>query len=471
MTQALVRQSPRSASASPSAAGDWPRHRVPLLRLLRRGVGPLLLRELEEAKARCGDYVDFRVIGPFRMYLVSDPAGVEEVLVGKWRSFVRGEPEWTNVRRAVGDGLITSDGELHRRQRALIQPVFNPRRVRGHSETMLAAAEAWRRRWEDRAGDVVDVHLEMMHLTMSVIARVLFGEDLKEDPSKLSDAVTELNSAALRFDASLFGLLPWMPNRANRRFHAARRYLDGVFAGTLADRRRDPRQRPDVLSLLLRAQTGGTPGDASTSWMSDRQIRDEIVTLFGAGHETTATLLTFAWYALARHPEVEARLHAELDAVLGGRPPTWDDLPQLVYTEQVLRETMRLYPPVWGNQRVAVEEVEICGRRVPKGGTVGPLPWLVHRDERWYPDPMRFDPQRFTPEAVRARPRFAYFPFGGGDRQCVGQAFAEVEGQLLLAALAQHFAPRCAPGTRLEIEPMVSLRPRGGMPMRLVARD
>jgi cytochrome P450 len=439
------------------AKTPWPRHRIPFRRLMREGPG-VLLEEALRAHERHGDFVEIRLGGPFSFYVVSDPAAVEEVLVEKRHNFIRGEKRWTNLRRALGDGLIVSDGDLHRRQRRLIQPAFNPRRVKGYTPVILEMAERCCVSWEGRRGEVVDVNAEMMRLTMFVISKVLFGVDLTTEAARISRAVTDLNEAAFTFDLSLNGLLFFVPTRANRRLKQSLRYLDALVERMLAEHRRGSEPGSDVLSQLMAAE------------LPDRLLRDEIVGLFGAGHETTANMLTWTWMLLSQHREVEECLHAELDTVLGGRAPRHEDLPKLVYTERVMRESMRLYPPVWGNQRVAQYADEVQGRPVPAGAQVSPTPFLTQRDARWFPDPLRFDPERFTTKAIRERPRFSYYPFGGGERVCVGQSLAEVEGLLILATLAQRFAPRLLPDHRVELEPMVSLRPRGGMPMRLQRR-
>jgi cytochrome P450 len=325
--------------------------------------------------------------------------------------------------------------------------------------------------WEERAGEVVDVHEEMTRLTLLVIARVLFGSDLRERASVLSRAITAANRGSSSLVQLLFaGRLSFLPTRTMRELRAAVRELDELVYGLVAERRASGEERDDLLGLLLSARDEEVAPGAKEAGMSDVQVRDELVTLFGAGHETTASLLSWTWYLLATHPEVEARLHAELAAVMGGRPPAFADLPRLVYTDRVLRESMRLFPPAWINGRVNLEATRLAGRPLPARSIVTTSPWLVHRDARFFPDPERFDPGRFSSAALEDRPRFAYFPFGGGARQCIGQAFAEVEAKLLLASLAQRFAPRLEAGTRVEPEPMVTLRPKGGLPMRLVAR-
>ncbi len=435
----------------------WTPYRPRLLQVLRRGVRNSILPVVEEAKRVGGDHVELRLPG-LRIYLVSDPESIEYVLVRARQTYIRGEPSWSYARRGLGDGLICSDGELHQRQRRRIQPAFQPRRIERYAETVTEITQRTAQEWGARAGSEVDLNADMMRLTMLIIARVLAGIDLSGRVERLADAVTTINLAAMSLDASLLGLLAWIPTKMSRAVKRAVRDMDDFVYPLLRERRRSGIDQGDLLSALLEVDP------------DDKQVRDEMVTLFGAGHETTANLLSWTWYLLAQNPQVEERLHAELARVLGGRAPGFADLDKLPYTEKVILESMRIYPPVWETGRLAVEADRIDGRPVPARALVGTLPYLVHRDPRWYPDPMRFDPERFTPEASRARPRFAYFPFGGGDRRCVGEAFAMMEGKLILATLAQSFRPRLIPGHVVELEPMVSLRPKGGLPMVLDKR-
>lgn len=458
-----------AATAADATAAAWNVQRVRYGPLLRHG-RLALLPELERVHREGGDFVELRVMGSFRFFVVSDPEAIEQLLVRKHRNMIRGEPEWTHLRRALGDGLVTSDGELHRRQRRLILPAFQPRRVAQYAETVGEVTGRMAQDWEARCDQVVDVNAEMMRLTMLVISEVLFGLDLSVHAGPLSRAVTAINAATVTVDLSLAGYWPWAPTRANRELRRSIRYVDQLFARIVEDRRASHEDHGDVLSLLLGAQAERADGAGADPPLTDRQIRDEIVTLFAAGHETTANMLSWTWMLLARNPDAEARLHAELDAVLSGRPPRFEDLPKLEYTERVLRESMRLYPPVWGNQRLAEQADVITGRPVPARAQIAAVPWLVHRDARWFPDPLRFDPDRFLPEAVRERPHFAYFPFGGGDRRCIGESFAEMEASLVLATLAQRFTPRLDPTHEVVPEPMVSLRPWRGLPMKLVPR-
>ena len=261
-------------------------------------------------------------------------------------------------------------------------------------------------------------------------------------------------------------LLSMLPLKSNRRFEQAKQKLDDLIYRIINERRASGEDRGDLLSMLLIAQDdeGGSGG------MSDEQVRDEAMTIFLAGHETTANALTWTWYLLSQHPDIEAKLHAEIETVLQGRLPTFEDIPKLRYTEMVFAESMRLYPPAWTIGRNALEDVEIGGYKIPTGALVLTSQFIVHRDERWFPEPEKFDPERWTPEAKEKRPKFSYFPFGGGTRICIGEAFAWMEGALLIATLAQKWRMKLAPENKIELQPLITLRPKNGMKMIMEKR-
>ncbi len=435
------------------------------LRAARKGRFELLA----DAIRRGGDYATVRVGGLVRLYLLHDPAGIRHVLVANQRNYERGEPEKSPLMRALGPGLLLADGEFHLRQRRLINPTFAPKRIAEYAHTAVHYVERTRQEWERATGQVVDMNEEMMHLTMLAIGKVLFDVDLSSDSSTLRRAITEVNQLTSELGFSLVGRLPWLPTPANLRLSRRVREVDRVVYGLIDERRQSGLDKGDLLSLLLAARDEESD-DPAADRMTDEQVRNEALILFAAGHETTANMLTWTWYLLAQNPEVEATLHGELDRVLGGRAATFEDLPALPYTEQVLRESLRLYPVAWINGRKALQPDVIEGRELPAGSIVLMSTYYVQRDARWFPDPERFDPERFAPNTPTTRPRFAYFPFGGGVRQCIGQSFAEMEGRLTLASLAQHFTPRLLPGHRVVPEAMITLRPKGGLPMRLVPR-
>ena len=409
-----------------------------------------------------GDVVPVR-LGPFPGLLIYHPDAIEEVLVTRNGDFIKSRGVRL-MRAFLGDGLFTAEGDLWLRQRRLMQPAFHRQRVAVYGETMAAYAARRAADWHD--GAVLDVHEEMMAVTRAIVAKTLFDADVSEEARAIGDAsesVTEYFGERL---VSLLALVPlWLPTPANLRLHRAIRRLDEVVYRMIADRRRSPEDRGDLLSILLQAQ------DADDgSRMTDRQVRDEVMTLFLAGHETTAVALSWTWYLLAQHPAVAARLADELRVVLDGRPPAVTDLPALRYTERVVTESLRLYPPAYGIGREAARPTEVAGHPVPAGGIVIAPTWVVHRDARWFDDPEAFRPERWANDAARRLPRFAYFPFGGGPRQCIGNTFATMEATVILAAIAQRFHLALVPGQRVTPTPYITLRPEPGIRMRLERR-
>jgi cytochrome P450 len=366
------------------------------------------------------------------------------------------------AKRILGEGLLTSEGELHLRQRRLMQPLFHSRRVNGYAETMVSCAERASQVWRD--GGRVDAHREMARLTLAIVGQTLFDADVEGEASEIGVALTHALDSIKTLTLPWSAVIAALPIPAMRRLRRSRERLDQTIYRLIRDRKADDREGPDLLSLLVSArEDSGEP-------MSDEQIRDEAMTLFLAGHETTAAALTWTWFLLAKHPDVEARLHEELDAVLGGRPPGVDDLERLHYAEMVLSEAIRLYPPAWLIGRRALVDFEVGPYLIPARAIVILSPYVSHLDPRWFPEPERFDPERWT-EAQRAtRPRWAYFPFGAGARTCIGQGFAWTEAKLVLATLARGWRLRRVPGHQVELHPRVTLRPKGGMPMTLERR-
>jgi cytochrome P450 len=411
--------------------------------------------------AEYGDVVHIR-LATQRVYLLNHPDDIEQVLVTHQHRFVKGR-SLARARRLFGNGLLTSDGTLHSRQRRLIQPAFQRQRLSGYAGAMTSLAVEHRERW--KAGDTVDIAAAMSRLTLAIAGATLFGSDLGmqvEAAGETLETATSLLEVAILPLALVTDVLP-LPHV--RRLRAARATLDRTLCDLIARRRRDSRQNGDLLSMLLAAQQEAAGG------MSDEQLRDELVTILLAGHETTANALAWTWYLLARHPGVEARLHAEVDAQLGTRRPTGDDLSALQYTRMVFAEAMRLYPPAWLLGRVAVEDHQVRGYVVPAGSIVVLSPWAVHRDDAYFPHPERFDPDRWIPERQAARPRFSYFPFGGGSRGCMGETFAWMEGVLLIATLAQRWRFRLADESSVpELHPAITLKPRGGIHVRVEGR-
>jgi cytochrome P450 len=330
---------------------------------------------------------------------------------------------------------------------------------------MGAYAAARRDRW--RTGASIDVHREMLALTLAIVGKTLFDADVEHEAAEIGEALaTTFESFQFGFFLPFGELLERLPLPATLRFRKARARLDATIYRLIEERRNSGTDRGDLLSMLLRARD--TEGDGGG--MTDLQLRDEAMTLFLAGHETTANALTWTWYLLSQHPEVEARLHAEIDAALGSRVPTADDLASLPYTRMILAESMRLYPPAWILGRRALASFEAGGYEIPRRSIVLMSQFVTHRDPRWFPEPERFDPGRFAPERQAERPKFAYFPFGGGPRVCVGEQFAWMEGVLALATIARRWRLSLEPGHPIALQPIITLRPKFGMRMIVHAR-
>lgn len=422
------------------------------------------LKFLARMAREYGDVVRFRA-GPQRVFLLNHPDHVRDILVTHHERFIKGRA-LQRAKRLLGEGLLTSERDFHRRQRRLAQPAFHRQRVNSYGSVMAELAAKTSARWRD--GETLDISEEMMRLTLAVVGKTLFDADVESDADDVGASLTEVMGLFGYLMLPFSELLEKLPLPPRRRFDRARARLDAVIYRIIEERRRGGADRGDLLSMLLFA----VDEEGDQTGMTNEQLRDEVMTLFLAGHETTANLLTWGWHLLAQNPEAEARLHAELDAVLeGGRLPTAEDVPALRYTEMVVAETMRLYPPAWAIGRLSIEDHEVGGYHIPKGSLVLVSQFLLHRDARFFHDPETFDPQRFTPEAKTARPQFAYFPFGGGVRRCIGAGFAWMEATLMLATLARRWRLRPAPGRTVEIQPRITLRPgKGGVPMTLEAR-
>lgn len=403
-----------------------------------------------------GDMVAVR-LAHRRVWALNHPDLIEEVLVTKNRCFTKHFALRT-ARPTLGRGLLTSEGDFWRRQRKLAQPAFHRDRVASYADVMVRYAEDLVAGWPD--GRTLDVHEEMMRVTLRVVAKTLFDADVSNDVAGVSQAM-EVLMATFTSRLNRFYRLPdFVPTRLNRTHRKALLSLEAILFRIIAERRASGTDRGDLLSMLLQAQD-----EDDGSGMSDRQLRDEAMTLFIAGHETTANTLSWALLFLADHPEVEAKLHEEVDRVLDGRPPSFADLPRLVYTDQIITETLRVFPTVWVLGREAIEPVEIGGVNVPRGTTLWLSQWVVHRDPRWYDDPEVFRPERWADGLAKRLPRYAYFPFGGGPRICIGNSFAQMEAVLVLATIARDFRLRRSPGATIVPLPTMTLRPRDGLPM------
>jgi cytochrome P450 len=412
-----------------------------------------------------GDIAYFTV-GSQRAYLLNHPDLVRDVLVTNQDHFHKGRA-LQRSKRLLGEGLLTSEGEHHRRQRRLAQPAFHRKRIESYGDVMVAYAARQTSGWHDGAN--VDIAREMMKLTLAIVGKTLFDADVEEDADDIAGALTEIMELFNMLLLPYSEYLEKLPLPQTRRFERARAKLDAIIYRIVEERRRARGDAGDLLSMLLDARD--VEGDQSG--MTDQQVRDEVMTLILAGHETTANALSWTWYLLAQHPEVERRLHAELDDVLhqGRRLPTVEDLPRLRYAEMILSESMRLYPPAWVVGRLAIKDYEVRGYVVPVGSLVLVSQYVTHRDARFFAEPERFDPSRWTPEAREARPAYSYFPFGGGARRCVGEGFAWMEGVLLVAAIASRWRMRLDPAHRVETYPRITLRPRRGVRVTLSRRD
>jgi cytochrome P450 len=410
-----------------------------------------------------GDIVHFK-IGPQNLVLLNNPEMIKDVLVTQSHKFVKGRGLQL-AKRLLGEGLLTSEGEFHRRQRRLAQPAFHRQRIVSYGKVMVECAARVADRWLD--GATIDIAPEMSRLTLAIVGKTLFDADVESEAREIGEALTE-TIRVWRLSTLPYGeLLEKLPLPSTRRFQAARTRLDATIYRFIEEHRAAGVDRGDLLSMLLMAKDA--EGDGGS--MTDEQLRDEAMTIFLAGHETTANALTWTWYLLAQHPEAEAILQDELREVLSGRHPTLEDLPRLTYSEMVLAESMRLFPPAWIIGRRALEDIEVNSYLIPAGSLVLMSQYVMHRDPRYYPDPNRFDPLRWSTEAKAARPKFSYFPFGGGPRVCLGESFAWMEGVLVMATLAQRWQMQLVPGQRVEPQPLITLRPKFGMRMLLRRRS
>jgi cytochrome P450 len=417
-----------------------------------------------DAARRFGD-VAYLQIGPRRGYLATNPADIRHVLSDNARNY-RKSPLYDKLKASLGEGLVTSEGAYWLRQRRLAQPAFHRARIAALASVMTRSALETAARWAPLAarGEVVDIADEMMHLTQAIILRTMLGADLGTVSTDAGRAFTIVNRHIGESFWSL-GLTDGWPTPKNRRFEAARRVLDRAVFRIIEERRRRDAATNDLLSMLMSARDEDT-GEA----MTDVQLRDEVMTFFLAGHETTSLALAWTWYLLSQHADVQARLEEEVDSVLGARRPEFADLDRLPYTRMVIEESMRLYPPAWGFSRQALGPDVIGGYPLPAGWLVFVLPYVIHRLPSYWQDPERFDPARFTAERSAARPKFVYLPFGAGPRQCIGNQFAMVEAHLIVATLAQRYRLRLVPGHRVEPWPLITLRPRYGIKMVIETR-
>ena len=392
-------------------------------------------------------------VGPQTMMQFVRPEHVQHILVKNKDNYVKGMSH-DALRIPLGSGILTAEGELWRRQRRLMSPTYTPRSVKHFTGIMLDATDRMLARWQEiPAGSAVAINLEMMRLTMSVISRSIFTVDIGEDFSEAGEALTQILDFATQTSVSLLTLPLSVPTPGNQRLKRALATIDEFLYGIIDDRRNKP-PGDDLLSVLMQMRD-----DETGEGMSEKQLRDEVLITFFAGHETTAQLLTWAWYLFAKHPEVEERFHAELAEVLGERELGADDVEELGYTRMVMDETLRLYSPVAMMARDALEEDEVGGYQVPEGCIVTLSPYMTHRHRDFWERPLDFYPDHFAPEQVKSRPRYAYYPFGAGQRTCLGKHFALLEGALVLAEVGRRYQPRLVPGQEIKSHWSGTLRP------------
>lgn len=409
-----------------------------------------------------GDIVYFR-IGPWKFFLLNHPDYIQEVLVSQSGNFLKTRP----IKRAkafLGEGLLTTDGDFHRRQRRLSQPAFHRKRIEEYAGVMSSYAAATRDRWSD--GSILDISKEMVQLSMTIVAKTLFDTNIESEAREIGELIKMAMERWLMLVLPLSELFEKLPLSSIRRFYRARDRVDATIYRMIRERRRSSIDRGDLLSMLLLARDEEDQG----AGMSDEQVRDEAMTIFLAGHETMTNALTWTWYLLSQNQEAEAKLHSEIDEVLEGRLPTVENVNELQYTRMVFAEALRLYPPIWAMSRQAINDFELDSYTIPGGSNVFMSQYLVHHDPRFFPDPYLFIPERWSPNARADYPRFSYFPFGAGPRQCIGESFAWMEGVLVIATIAQKWKMRLIPGHPVELQPLISLRPKYGMTMRLERR-
>jgi cytochrome P450 len=431
---------------------------------------PILL--FEHLAATYGRIAHYK-LGWQHIVFINHPDFIREILVNHPQEMIK-ERTQRRMKILLGEGLITSEGAFHMRQRRIAAPAFHRQRIAAYADVMTERAALRRASWH--AGQTIDVGAEMMQLALEVVARTLFNTDVTSDVLAINhevnvimDLYNYLISLPLA-EAYLYAPLPGLT-----RFRHARARLNAVVHRIIADHRSRARagntaDSGDLLSMLM-ASRDEESGASERAGMTDEQLRDEIITIFLAGYETVANALTWTWLLLAQNPEAEARFQAELNHVLGGRTATMDDLPQLRYTEMVFAESMRIYPPAWAMGRQSTAPVALGPYRFPAGTYFFFSQYVMQRDPEYFPDPLRFDPERFTPEAKAARPRFAYFPFGGGGRQCIGESFAWMEGVLLLATIAQKWRLHLLPDQQIDVQPKITLRPKYPIHMRVKERS
>lgn len=426
------------------------------------------LKLLTDISHTYGDIAHFK-FGSQNVYLLNNPDYIEDVLVTNYKKFIKSRGLQVS-KRLLGNGLVTSEGEYHDLQRHLIQPTFYPKRIKSYSDMMIKQANDMCNSWHD--GAILDIHKEMTKLTLAIICKTVLGYDIDPEHDEVGDALLTcmkyFNRLLMPF-GELIEKIPLLP--INKGFQKAKKDLDSIVYRMIKEHRKildkgdDKESHDDLLLTLLQAQDE----EAGIGRMTDEQLRDEVMTIFLAGHETTANALTWTYYLLSENPLIETRLQEELYSTFGNSrtPITVDDVPKLQYTEKLLTESMRLFPPAWALGRQAIDDYKVGGYSVPKGSIILMSQYVMHRDPRYFPEPDRFYPDRWTEEFRKQLPRFSYFPFGGGIRGCIGEPFAWLEGILLIATICRQWRLKHVPSHKVELKPLITLRPKYGMQMKI----
>ena len=423
------------------------------------------LEDGSKAQEKYGD-LTYSQIGPVGYYQVTSPELTRQVLVEKADKFVKPRRFKFALGHFLGQGLLTNDGDPWRRQRRLAQPAFHSKRIENYAQTMVDYSQQAVAEWRD--GQTRDVAADMMQLTLRIVAKTLFDSDITRDSKTVASTMPILLDMAEHDLNAIFLLPSWLPTAKRRRQQGAIAKINQVIQHIIEERRRSKVDHGDLLSMLMLAVDDD---DKNGGQMTDQQLRDVAMTIFLAGHETTANVMNWTWYLLAQHPEIEAKPHAELDQALTGRCPTLKDLANLPYTEQIIKESMRLFPPAPGVIREAVEPVELGGYMIQPGKILSVAIYSMHHDARYFEDPSEFKPERFSKENEASIPRYAYIPFSSGPRVCIGNSFAMMEARLVLATIAQQVCFSLAPGQVVKGETLITLRPKGGLPMRISVRQ
>ncbi|MBX3065290.1 MAG: cytochrome P450 [Anaerolineae bacterium] len=401
-------------------------------------------------------------LGPLTVYQLNQPELIQEVLVTQAEKFQKAPLDKQIFKPSLGSGLLVSDGDFHHRQRRLMQPAFHSKRIENYAQVMTDYTQRMLATWH--SGDSIDIREQMTELTMRIVTKTLYSVEMTHDADKIGHAMEAITRNGEQQYRQGFVFPRWLPVNQNREISGAVKTIDAALLPIIEERRRSGIDNGDLLSMLLLAQD-------EEGQMSDEQVQDEVTTLFAAGHETTSNALVWTWYLLSRHPHVEQKLREELDRVLGGRTPELHDLRNLPYLDYVLRESMRLYPPAWIlNGRVPQEDVTIGDYMLPKGAVVFISPFVLHHDPRYFEQPEAFMPERWDNDLEKRIPRYAYFPFGGGPRVCIGNSFALMEARLVLATIAQRYRLLATSSQEVEMDAQITLRPKGQLLMRAEAQ-